>query len=243
MRPLTLEELDQVAGGQPWDSTDDCQVSFVSGWIDPFYNWNHAPAATTTPMTQAEITALLDQIISTNSTLLSSNCNYGSGGDGTSLKNFVFNPDRTLTKSVETSGNIFNSSDSIITSIYHKPRDSNTTGHSGIDVVPLRSDGSVDTNSSVLSISSGTVFSDGYHNGFGPHTVIIKTDSGTYITYGHMSSENVSVGSRVNVGTPLGIVGSLGNSTGVHIHVQEAIGGPFPTSPGFEGFVNPQIQP
>lgn len=47
MRPLTLEELDQVAGGQPWDSTDDCQSSFGTCWGDLFYTLDHSPAVTT----------------------------------------------------------------------------------------------------------------------------------------------------------------------------------------------------
>jgi murein DD-endopeptidase MepM/ murein hydrolase activator NlpD len=113
------------------------------------------------------------------------------------------------------------------------------TFHPGVDIVPLNANGTVNQNASILSVSDGTVVLVGAVSGFGPNTVVVQNADGNYVTYGHMSASNVSVGDAVSVGDTLGTVGSMGMSTGTHLHLQETTGGIFYNSPGFTGFVNP----
>ena len=64
----------------------------------------------------------------------------------------------------------------------------------------------------------GTVVKAGWDTrGYG-NLVVVKHANGFYTWYGHMSAFLVSVGQHVEIGTPLGKVGSTGNSTGPHIH-------------------------
>ncbi len=48
--------------------------------------------------------------------------------------------------------------------------------------------------------------------------VIIKHDNGYYSYYMHLSKISVSKGQKLNVGQTVGLMGSTGNSTGVHLH-------------------------
>lgn len=57
----------------------------------------------------------------------------------------------------------------------------------------------------------------GWGGGFGNH-IIIDHGGGWQTLYGHMSSFSVGAGQWVNQGQVIGIMGSTGWSTGVHIH-------------------------
>lgn len=108
---------------------------------------------------------------------------------------------------------------------YGAPRDNGTTQHGGID---LATGGK--TGIDVLSQTNGKVIQIGA-SGFGPHSVTMQSPAGTYFTYGHLASNLVKVGDSIKAGTPLGEIGNLGNSTGIHVHIQASTASPWgPTS-------------
>jgi murein DD-endopeptidase MepM/ murein hydrolase activator NlpD len=148
-----------------------------------------------------------------------------------------------LAKGNDTSGLATNAPVEKLTSGYDKLRGYDASGnpqvHAGIDLVPLNANGTVDETAQILSIGNGTVVKVGNATGFGPNTVVIALSDGNYVTFGHMSAASVTRGQTVSVGDTLGTVGSMGRSTGTHVHIQESIGGPFATSLGFQEYVDP----
>lgn len=56
-------------------------------------------------------------------------------------------------------------------------------------------------------------------SGFGKY-VIITHDNGWETVYAHLSVINVSAGQRVGQGQKIGVKGTTGNSTGVHLHFE-----------------------
>ena len=89
--------------------------------------------------------------------------------------------------------------------------------HTGIDLA-----GS--TGSPVYAADGGTVTFAGWNGGYGK-MIKIKHDNGYETYYAHLSSINVSKGSKVAKGTKIGGVGSTGNSTGPHLHFEIRING------------------
>lgn len=84
--------------------------------------------------------------------------------------------------------------------------------HKGIDIARP-------SNRSILAADNGTVVSAGYSGGFG-NKIEINHNNGMKTIYAHLSSINVSVGQTVQRGQQIGIMGSTGNSTGVHLHFE-----------------------
>lgn len=83
---------------------------------------------------------------------------------------------------------------------------------------------------SIYSVGDGIVTTAGYHYSWGYYVQVYhgKDDQGnTYATlYAHMNgSPAVSAGQAVSKGTVLGYVGSTGNSTGNHLHLEMKING------------------
>lgn len=56
--------------------------------------------------------------------------------------------------------------------------------------------------------------------------VVISHNDGLHTLYGHMSKRDVSVGDKVKQGQVIGKVGSTGNSSGPHLHLEFQVGGP-----------------
>lgn len=108
--------------------------------------------------------------------------------------------------------------DSYITAGY--PAYSNGDAHWGIDIVC--SDGN-SNGTPFYAVQGGEVIiasSDGSWNyGFGNYCVIDHGD-GTQSLYAHASAINVSVGQVVQKGEKIGNIGSTGNSTGPHLHLE-----------------------
>ena len=71
----------------------------------------------------------------------------------------------------------------------------------------------------IYNIAAGTVTSAGYDGSYGNKTVVTLED-GTEIWYCHQSSMNVSVGETVEAGQAIGAVGTTGNTTGPHLHLE-----------------------
>jgi murein DD-endopeptidase MepM/ murein hydrolase activator NlpD len=71
----------------------------------------------------------------------------------------------------------------------------------------------------IYSIAAGVVTEVGYDGSYGNKTVVTLED-GTEIWYCHQSSFVADVGETVQPGQLLGYVGSTGNSTGAHLHLE-----------------------
>lgn len=109
------------------------------------------------------------------------------------------------------------SGDFTVTSTYNEDR--GWYLHGGMDLVSLTDD------KTIYAIQSGVVeYSDwedpyDWSVGFGKYVKIVGDDGRNYY-YGHMSELGVEVGQRVEVGQPIGIQGTTGESTGEHLHIE-----------------------
>ncbi|MDZ5664232.1 M23 family metallopeptidase [Nocardioides sp. S-58] len=93
----------------------------------------------------------------------------------------------------------------------------------------------------IIAVANGTVTETGYDGAYGNKTVI-TLDDGTEIWFCHQTSTYVSVGDRVNGGEVIGTVGTTGNVTGSHLHLEVRPGGGDPVDP-FQAFVEHGIVP
>jgi len=87
--------------------------------------------------------------------------------------------------------------------------------HGGIDIA--RTDRS--TSPPILAAEGGVVVSAGFDGGFG-NKVVIDHGDGLKTVYAHLASISVSSGQSVSRGTQLGIMGTTGSSTGIHLHFE-----------------------
>jgi len=71
----------------------------------------------------------------------------------------------------------------------------------------------------VRSVGTGVVTATGYDGRYGLVTVV-RLGDGTEIWYCHQQSVSVEVGDRVRAGERIGSVGSTGNVTGPHLHLE-----------------------
>ncbi|KKI89757.1 peptidase M23 [Bacillus sp. SA1-12] len=84
--------------------------------------------------------------------------------------------------------------------------------HKGIDIARP-------SERTIKAADNGTVVSAGYNGGYG-NKVVINHNNGLKTVYAHLDSISVSVGQVVSQGQKLGIMGSTGNSTGLHLHFE-----------------------
>ncbi len=82
----------------------------------------------------------------------------------------------------------------------------------------------------IHSIANGVVTETGSDGAYGNKTVVTLED-GTELWYCHQTSIGVSVGDTVLSGQTIGTVGSTGNVTGSHLHVEVRPGGGDPVDP------------
>jgi len=82
----------------------------------------------------------------------------------------------------------------------------------------------------IKAIANGVVTSVGYDGAYGNKTVV-TLDDGTEIWYCHQTSYLVSDGQTVRAGEVIGTVGSTGNVTGSHLHLEVRPGGGDPVDP------------
>lgn len=71
----------------------------------------------------------------------------------------------------------------------------------------------------IVAVAGGKVVRAGWQGAAGK-AVTIRTADGKFVLYGHMSKVQVKQGQRVTAGQRIGLVGSTGNSTGPHLHLQ-----------------------
>ncbi len=142
--------------------------------------------------------------------------NTHEGGGGVTPNRATSNVDPGI------SGDLLDSDKITVSSAYGQPRGTQGNVHGGVDVVGFDSSGNLDATANVLSVSDGTVsYVFQNHKSLG-NAVQVKLPSGNYATYAHLSSinPNISLGSSVQVGSTIGVIGTTGRSTGIHLHFQ-----------------------
>jgi len=82
----------------------------------------------------------------------------------------------------------------------------------------------------IISVANGLVTSTEYAGAYGNQTIITLED-GTEIWYCHQTSFSVSPGDSVRGGQVIGTVGSTGNTTGPHLHLEVRPGAGDPVDP------------
>ena len=97
------------------------------------------------------------------------------------------------------------------------------------------------TGDPISAIAAGTVTSTGYDGAYGNKTVVTLED-GTELWYCHQTSIYVSPGETVAPGETIGTVGTTGNVTGSHLHVEVRPGGGDPVDP-YAAFVQHGVTP
>lgn len=89
--------------------------------------------------------------------------------------------------------------------------------HTGLDLATA-------LGTSIYPIASGTVVFAGWQGSYG-NLIMIDHGDGIQSWYGHCNDIYVSVGDSVSTDTCIGSVGSTGNSTGPHLHLEIRING------------------
>lgn len=92
------------------------------------------------------------------------------------------------------------------------PTDGDVELHKGLDIA-------MPEGTEILSVQNGTVQTAGYSNSYGNY-IVIKNDKGYETLYAHCKTLRVSAGQEVKSGDVIAAVGSTGNSTGNHLHIE-----------------------
>jgi len=108
------------------------------------------------------------------------------------------------------------------------------TYHTGLDFA-------APTGSPIMAVANGTVTSTAYDGAYGNKTVVTLED-GTELWYCHQTTQEVSTGDTVTAGQVIGTVGSTGNVTGPHLHLEVRPGGGDPVDP-YEALVVNGVTP
>lgn len=95
--------------------------------------------------------------------------------------------------------------------------------HTGLDFA-------APTGTPLLAMANAVVTSVGYDGAYGNKTVLTLED-GTELWYCHQTSTSVSPGDVVRAGEVIGSVGSTGNVTGPHLHLEVRPGAGDPVDP------------
>jgi len=89
--------------------------------------------------------------------------------------------------------------------------------HTGLDIA-------APAGTPIRSVQNGTVVVAGWHNAYGNY-IVIRNESGITTLYAHCLSLGASVGDVIQMGQMIATVGSTGNSTGNHLHIEIQIDG------------------
>ncbi len=85
--------------------------------------------------------------------------------------------------------------------------------HKGIDIARP-------SNYTIKAADNGVVVSAGWNNGGYGNMIVIDHQNGFRTVYAHMASVSVKAGQTVGRGSAIGIMGSTGDSTGIHLHFE-----------------------
>lgn len=87
-------------------------------------------------------------------------------------------------------------------------------GHRGMDIA-------APSGTSIFAVASGTVLKSGWDSSGYGNALLIQNDDGNVCMYAHQKTAPlVKVGDRVEKGQLVGLVGSTGDSTGNHLHIE-----------------------
>src|SRR5690349_11701728 len=106
--------------------------------------------------------------------------------------------------------------------------------HTGLDFA-------APTGTPIFAIANGVISFTGWDGSYGYKTVETLPD-GTEIWYAHQSAIEVTVGQKVIQSAEIGKIGSTGNVTGPHVHIEVRPGGGDPVDP-FPAFVYHGVTP
>ncbi|MBM7618852.1 murein DD-endopeptidase MepM/ murein hydrolase activator NlpD [Bacillus tianshenii] len=84
--------------------------------------------------------------------------------------------------------------------------------HKGIDIARP-------SDRTIKAADNGVVESAGWDGGYG-NKIVINHQNGMKTTYAHLASIDVSVGQTVARGAKIGVMGTTGQSTGIHLHFE-----------------------
>ena len=87
------------------------------------------------------------------------------------------------------------------------------TNHFAIDIAG-------DTGHTISAADAGVVVYSGWHNGGYGNVIVLDHGNGWQTLYAHLSQIYVGCGAGVFQGTPIGLMGSTGRSTGPHLHFE-----------------------
>ncbi len=92
--------------------------------------------------------------------------------------------------------------------------------HTGLDITDQRPSGVTP----IYAFRQGRVIATEHRGGLGNH-VVVDHGNGVTSVYGHLASITVSVGQEVDTNSALGLEGTTGVSTGVHLHFEIRVNG------------------
>jgi len=95
--------------------------------------------------------------------------------------------------------------------------------HTGLDFA-------APSGTSLVAVADATVTEVSYAGSYGLRTIVTLGD-GTDLWYCHQLASLVVPGQSVEIGEPIGMVGSTGNSTGPHLHLEVHPDGAGPVDP------------
>jgi len=98
-----------------------------------------------------------------------------------------------------------------------------SSDHTGLDFATA-------SGTPIVAVANGTITETGSAGAYGNQTIQTLED-GTEIWYCHQTDIGVSPGDTVSAGQQIGTVGSTGNSTGPHLHLEVRPGGGDPVDP------------
>ncbi len=85
--------------------------------------------------------------------------------------------------------------------------------HKGIDIAGV-------SNRTIKAADNGVVVSAGYTTGGYGNKIVINHKNGYETLYGHLASISVHPGQKVKRGQKIGVMGTTGDSTGIHLHFE-----------------------
>ena len=92
-----------------------------------------------------------------------------------------------------------------------------SSAHTGLDI-------SAPTGTAIKAAASGTVSFAGWKGSYG-YMIVVSHGNGVQTYYAHCSKLYASVGQSVSQGETIAAVGSTGNSTGPHLHLEIRVNG------------------
>lgn len=105
----------------------------------------------------------------------------------------------------------------VITSRFGVRSNIRKSSHTGLDIA-------ASTGTPIAAAASGTVTFSGRKGSFG-NMIVITHGNGVQTYYAHCNSLYVSAGTQVSQGQTIATVGSTGNSTGPHLHLEVRVNG------------------